>query len=132
MAKILKVRSIPYIIHHDDYDDTIIKHMTRHNHPLLVAVRKQIRITDLKSRGLLLRFCVLFSINTHTHTYTHIHIHIHTHTHRHTHTHKMCNEMQHQYVDFTARSLDMFRVLPIPMMITIIALDSLWYNILQR
>jgi hypothetical protein len=45
-------------------------------------------------------------------------------------THKISNKMQHQYLDFIARSLYMFQVLSVPIISsTITAVDSHWYNI---
>jgi hypothetical protein len=45
-------------------------------------------------------------------------------------THKMSNKMQHQYLDFIARSLYMFRALSVSTIRSKMTVaDSHWYNI---
>jgi hypothetical protein len=45
----------------------------------------------------------------------------------------MSNKMQHQYLDFIARSLYMFRELSVPIIrSTIAVVDSHWYNMLRE
>jgi hypothetical protein len=44
-------------------------------------------------------------------------------------THKISNKMQHQYLDFIARSLYMFREFSVPIIrSTITVVGSHWYN----
>jgi hypothetical protein len=44
--------------------------------------------------------------------------------------HEMSNKKHHQYLDFIARSLPLFRVLSVPIIrSTITVFDSHWYNV---